>query len=191
MTSIMTPTGILSFPALWTPRPPAPNAEPRYNCNIVFDRAAQATPEYQELRRAVAGAINDKWGAGKSQDKVFLAKTRLPFRPCSEKDYSGYNIEGGVFINPWSKNRPGVVDARRNDIHVASDVWAGQLCRATVHVFAYDTAGNRGVAFNLNNLQIVKADMPRLDGRRPAKDEFPDAEGEDAMAGADADYPPF
>ena len=42
---------------------------------------------------------------------------------------------------------------------------------ATLNVFAYDKAGNRGVSFRLNNVQKLD-DGERLDGRLKAEDDF-------------------
>lgn len=185
MSSIRTPTGMISFPSLFKATVPKGlvGVEPRFSVNLILGPAAQKTPEYLFLRKTVAETIDEKFGAGKSKDVEWLRRMKFksPFRPTADRDYTGYDIEGGVFIAPWSKNKPGIVDANREDILVPSDVWSGQLARCTVHAFAYDQSGNKGVAFNLNNIQIVKADMPRLDGRKSAKDEFDDAdEGSDA-----------
>src|SRR5262245_47050837 len=114
--SLRTPVGVLSFPNLFSPRPRAPGGEPVYQCSILFDQAAQRDPQYAALRRAVAAEIDEKNGAGKAQDRAFMAGVRLPFRPCSEKAYKGYDIEGGMFISPWTKSRPGLVDAQLQEI---------------------------------------------------------------------------
>jgi hypothetical protein len=159
---------------LFSPRPRAPGQEPCYACSILFDAAAQRTPAYQELRRAVAEEIDAKNAPGKCRDQVFMARVRLPFRPCKEKAYKGYDIPNGMFISPWTKSKPGVVDANRNEVIMPEDIWAGQLVRATVAPFWYDTNGNKGVSFALNNLQICRTDGERLDGRKAAVDDFED-----------------
>lgn len=178
--NIRTPIGILSFPVLFSPRPRAPGGEPVYQLSLLFDKQAQAHADYAALKRAVAQVIDDQWGAGKSSDRGFLNGLRLPFRKTSDKQYKGYDIPDGIFISPWSKNRPGIVDANRAEITMAEDVWAGQYARATVSPFAYNQAGNKGVSFGLNNLQICRTDGERLDGRRAAVDDFDDY----ALAGA-------
>jgi hypothetical protein len=174
MSSLRTPIGILSFPRVFAPRPRAQGSEPVYQINLLFDRTSQATPEFAALRRAVAETIDETFGANKHQDKAFVAGLRLPFRKCSEKKYKGYDIDGGIYIAPWSKTRPGVVDANRREIVVPEDVWAGQMARATVAPFAYNNSGNKGVSFALNNLQICRTDGERLDGRIAAEDDFDD-----------------
>jgi|SRR5215469_6324719 len=173
--SLKTPIGIISFPVLFTPRALAGNmagGEPRFSCSLLFDAVAQKTPEFLAMRKAVAQAIDERWGKGKSQDKAFLSKIRMPFRKCSDKTYDGYDIPGGVYISPWTKTRPGIVDANRQEITVPGDVWAGQSARATVNCRAYAQQGNQGVHFLLNNVQICRTDGRRLDGRKSALEDF-------------------
>jgi hypothetical protein len=188
MSSLRTPIGILSFPRVFSPRPRAQGGEPVFQVNLLFDRTAQAAPEFAALRRAVADAIDEAFGADKHKDKQFVAGLRLPFRRCAEKKYKGYDIENGVYIAPWSKSRPGVVNAQRQEITVPEDVWAGQMARATVAAFAYNNSGNKGVSFALNNLQICRTDTERLDGRVAAEDDF-DEYGDAGNALVDEDAP--
>lgn len=187
--SLRTPIGILSFPNLFSPRARAPGGEPVYQCSLLFDQAAQKDPAFAALKRAVLEEIDNKCGPGKSQDKQFMIGMRSPFRPTAEKPYAGYEIEGGVFISPWTKTKPGLVDAVRNEILVPEDLWAGQLVRATVSPFYYNNSGNKGVSFALNNLQLCAAGTRRLDGRKAAKDDFPDYDGPGAMVTADDEIP--
>jgi hypothetical protein len=187
--SVRTPIGTLSFPNLFSPRPRAPGGDPVYQCSILFNTDAQKDPAYEALKRAVREEIDDKCGAGKSRDAQFMAGLRSPFRPTSEKQYSGYDIPGGIFISPWTKSKPGLVDAVRNEIMVPEDIWAGQLVRATVSPFYYNTSGNRGVSFALNNLQVCRTDGPRLDGRKKAVDEFDDYNGPGAAVMEDNELP--
>ena len=189
--ALQTPIGLLSFPHVFVARPAAPGAEPRFSCSLLFDTVAQKDPKFLALRQAVGAAIEERW-PGKSKDPAFLAKLRSPFRKTSEKEYMGYKeMIGGIYISPWSKDRPGIVDARVQDIMVPADVWPGQMARATVRPFAYEISGNAGVSFNLNNIQICRTDGPRLDGRRSAAEEFDSVNAEDAGAMSMADEPPF
>jgi len=166
MAAIMTPYGLLSFPNLFTPRAPAEGTEPRYSINLVFDEKAQKAPEYIAMQKAVIACAKEEFG-----DDVNLKGLRLPFRDAGEKEYAGYN-DGDMFVSAWTKQKPGLVNAQRSEILDPSDVWAGQLARATIKPFAYNVSGNKGVSFALNNVQIVKKDMPRLDGRKAAEDDF-------------------
>ena len=181
--SIRTPVGVLMFEHLFVARPVVAGGEPRFNMVLVFDAAAQATQEYKNLRAAAAEAVDATFGAGKSKDKAFMASLRSPFRDAQEKkQYNGFDA-GKVFICPWTKSKPGLVDGNLQDITAPSDVWAGQLARATVVAFAYNQGANKGVNFMLNNVQITASDMPRMDGKKNASADF-EATG---AAGASAD----
>ncbi len=186
MTALITPFGILSFPNLFTPRPPAEGADPRYSLTLVFDQQAQASNEFKILKDAVAQCAREKWG------NKMPSNLRSPFRDAAEKDYAGYE-EGFIFINAWTKTAPGLVGPSREDILDPNDIWAGQLARASVKPFAYDNSGNKGVAFGLENVQIGKFDMPRLDGRTAAHKAFGDADVSSYMAdtpnNSDSDFP--
>lgn len=176
-----TPIGRLCFTdSLFTPKERQEGSNKlAYSVIIGFDTAAMKTQAYQDLRAAVAAAAADKFGAVKAQDAAFMRAIRLPFRNASEKEYAGFD-QFEVFISPWTpavdqggnkKSPPQVVDLYGTDM-VPTDVWSGQLGRATVRAFAYDTNGNKGVAFMLEHVQVVKADEPRIDGRRTAQQAF-------------------
>ena len=189
---ILTPQGVLSYPHLFKPRPVTEGGEPRYSCNLIFDQAAQKTKEYAALRKACYQASVDFWGEAKVRDPKFAAGIRSPFRPCTDRDGTmGYDVPGGVFIGPWSKNQPGVVDPGVIEITMPTDVYAGQLARARVNAFAYEVSGNRGVSFGLQNVQITRRHMPRLDGRKPATQSFDPIDEEEAKGTAIDDDIPF
>lgn len=177
--ALRTPVGMLSFPHLFVPKPVVAGGEPRFSLSLVFDKTALSSPEYQALRQAVAEAIDAEFGKGKSRDVNFLRGLRLPFRKAEDKQYAGYE-PGKMFISPWTKNKPGLVDGQLRDITAPADVWAGQLARCTVAPFAYSQGANKGVNFMLNNVQITDADQPRMDGRKNASQDF------DPVAGASA-----
>lgn len=187
MPALLTPIGRLAFCHLFEPWAGDGGGEPRYQAALIFDPVAQKSPEYQALKQAVFDCGIAEWGEAKMRDGNFFKTLRMPFRAAGEKDYEGFE-EGFTWINPRSKNRPGVVDARRQDITVPDDVWSGQLARFFVNPFAYEVHGNRGVSFGLNHVQITRRDMPRLDGRMPASRAFTDVEEEGAPS-TDSDLP--
>jgi len=165
-----TPIGVLSFPALFTPRAPSPGADERYSCVLIFDENAQNTPEYKAMKKEALAAAQAKWGT-KATDMIQKGQLRLPFRDASEKsEFAGYD-EGKIFVSLWTKQKPDVIDGRLNDV-VPSDVFAGCLARATYGCFAYEQQGNKGVSFGLNNLQIADFTTPRLDGKKKGKNDF-------------------
>lgn len=168
----LSPIGMISFPHLFTPKAPAQGAEPRFSINLIFDKAAQADPAFKELKKQVMAAAEEEW-PGKAADMFKTGKLRSPFRDCKTKeDFAGYDVDGGVFIQAWTKTKPGIVNGRLQEITVPGDIWAGQLGRIDYKAFGYDNSGNKGVSLLLNNVQITKMDMPRLDGRASADKAF-------------------
>lgn len=180
MANTQTPTGMMMFPHLFVPRPVVQGGDPRFSIILVFSPEQQQDPRYAQLRQGVADAIDAKFGAGKCRDANWLRQVKFssPFRDASEKSqYQGFNT-GHIFIAPWTKTRPGLVDGRLQSIMAPADVFAGQLARAWVSFYAYQVSGNTGCSLMLENVQVVKSDMPRMDGRQAADKVF-DAVNED------------
>lgn len=180
--TVMTPIGVLYFPALFEPKvnKENPGQGARFSGVLLFDKHGVGSSAYTALRAAVKQAIVDKFGDAKANDANFVRNLRTPFRPASEKTYGGFE-DGEVFISAWTKEAdgaPGVVDVRGSKILVPADVWGGQLARFTVRPFAYDSNGNKGVSFGLEHVQIVKADEPRRDGKQSAEDAFKNDDGD-------------
>lgn len=170
--SIVTPYGTMCFPTLFEPRSAVPGQEARYSVVLLFDEEMQRTPEFKALQDEIVAAAQEKFGAR------LPGNLRMPIRKADEKSqYEGFT-PGKVFIAPWSKNRPGLVDNMRNEILTKDEVWAGQLARAYIRPFAYDTSGNKGVGLMLEHVQIVKKNMPRIDGRKAATAVFGDVSDE-------------
>lgn len=185
---MLTPIGRLAFPNLFKPRAAVAGAEPRYSTILLLDEDAQKSDEFKALKQAVFECIEDEWGAAKAKDSTFVKSLRLPFRDAGEKSYEGFE-KGMVFIAPWTKSQPGIVDAQVQDIINPERVWAGQLARLDVNAFAYNQSGNKGVSLGLNHVQITNEDQPRFDGRKQASDVFGAIGGAASAPDADDDLP--
>ena len=170
MAHLNTPNGTLSFPSLFQPRARAENGEPVYSAVLIFSPEQQKSPRYKALVEACVAKAKEKFG-----DKVVLKDVKMPFRDAGEKagQWGGFE-EGQTFISPWSKSKPTVVDARREEIFTPEDVWAGQLVRMNVTPFHWTNSGRKGVSFALNHVQIADPDRPRIDGRGTASSVFDD-----------------
>jgi hypothetical protein len=188
---ILTPTGMLMFNHLTTKSPRFPGGDPVFNFVLLMDNekplGAKASAEWKDMRAGIAEAIDAEWGAGKSQDAAFVGKLQLPIHDATEKSkYTGF-VPGKVYISPWTKEAPRIDNLQRKAILDANDIWAGQLARAVVVFFPYDySANSKGVGVMLNGVQIMKSDMPRMDGRTSGSN-GPSAFPDDQEAGADAD----
>ena len=166
--SILTPYGTLCFPVVWEAKSPVPGQEPRFSIMLLIDEAHQKGPEFKALQNEILVAAQEKFGA------KLPPNLRMPIRKAEEKaQYEGFT-PGKVFISPWTKQRPGLVDNMRNEILTKEDIWPGQTARAWIRPFGYDTQGNKGVGLMLEHVQIVKKNMPRIDGRKAASQVFGD-----------------
>ena len=171
MTKITTPEATLSYENLFEPSAPDGSfAEPQYSACLVFNKEA----DLSELEKAVEDAGKLKWGE-KFSGMRKSGEIRVPFRNdrLTEKGYP----PDSTYINVRSKQKPGIVstyageDGKPQLITDHDEVYSGCKVRATLNVFAYDKAGNRGVSFRLNNVQKLD-DGERLDGRLKAEDDF-------------------
>lgn len=183
--TLMTPIGIACFvDGLFKPKPAAKGSDKlRHSFILLFDTNGVKSTAYEELRRGVHEAVAEKFGAAKANDPAFLRSIKSPFRPAAEKNYTGFE-KGEIYISPWCNpdTPPGIVDLHGQKIVVPTDVWSGQLARATVRPFAYDSNGNKGAAFYLEHVQIVKQDMPRLDNKVDAAAAFAQADNSQLAA---------
>ena len=144
--------------------------KPKFSIRAAFPPSANLAP----LKKEAELAAKEKWG-----DKI--PKTlRSPFRTNEELENPIVGIGDDWVIMSFSANedrRPGIVGPTLQDIIDDSDVYSGAWYRAQVRAFAYETAGNKGVSFGLQNVQKIKDDDPIGNGRIPASKAFEPVEG--------------
>lgn len=155
----------VSFPAVFTPKESLTPGQPaKFTLTMLFPVAA--IEAINAMKAAAAAACEKKWGADRAK---WPRPMRSPFGNGEEKDYDGY--KGHVYINATSAQKPGIVDAALQPITDETKFYAGCYARATVVAYAYDKAGNRGVAFSLHNVQKLRDGAP-FGSRRAAGDDF-------------------
>ena len=139
--------------------------KPKYSIRAAFP----PTAKLDALKKEAEAAAKEKWG-----DKI--PKTlRSPFRTNEELENPIVGIGDDWVVMTFSANedrRPGIVDAKLQDIIDDSDVYSGAWYRAQVRAFAYENAGNKGVSFGLQNVQKLRDDDPIGSGRIPASKAF-------------------
>lgn len=106
------------------------------------------------LKTAMKNALDKKWN-GK-----YPANLRNPLRDGdteTKQDGSslGDQYKGCYFIRCKTNEKPGTVDANGNALMAANDFVSGDYGRVSVTAYAYSQAGNNGVAFWLNNIQML------------------------------------
>jgi hypothetical protein len=175
-TRVMTPEATLSYPHLFEPSAGPDGGEAKFSAVFVFVRGTDLTA----MKTAAQAAGEAKFGA-KFVEGVHTGKFRWPFRDDVED--KGYPA-GSIFVSARSKQAPGIVSrfkdtdgkpkvitAEQQKPGDPGELYAGSKVRATLAAYGYDKAGNKGVAFALNNVQKL-GEGERLDNRRAAADDF-------------------
>lgn len=165
---IVTPVGEASYAFVFRPQKAMQEGKPdQYSLTLLWD---EKHPKLQDLQKAIEEVAIKKFGA-KAPQMLAKGQLRSPIRSGSERDQEDY--QGKVFLTARSTDRPQVVDADAEPIMDQLDFYSGCLARMDVYLYAYDKAGNKGVAAILSSVQKLE-EGPRKSGRRSAREAFSD-----------------
>lgn len=139
-----------------------------YSVVAVFKKGEDLT----KLKNAVTEILTEKLGPDKTK---WPKNLKSPFRDQGEREKdgvlpNGYE-HGAIFMTLKSSQKPGVVDANVQPIIDEAEFYAGCYAHATIRPYYYDSKGNKGVAFGLQNIQKLSDGEP-LSGRANATSEF-------------------
>ncbi len=163
-TRVVTDTVRFSFCHVCSPRKNEFNGKDEFSTQILIAKSDTAT--VAAIKAAAKAALLAKFG-----DKI-PAKARNPMRDGdteTKADGSELSAEyrDHYFMTVKSSKRPGIIDAQGVELLGSDDVASGDHGRVSLNSYAYDTAGNKGVAFGLNNVQLTKKG-DSLGGARPS-----------------------
>jgi hypothetical protein len=165
-TKVVTGKARLSYVHVFEPHAIEDGQEPKYSVCLLIPKSDKET--LRKIKAAVEAAKTA--GAAKWGGKV-PANLKTPLRDGDEERSDQPEYEGHYFINCSSKTKPGVVDARVQPILDSTEIYSGCYGRASINFYAFNTAGNKGIACGLNNIQKL-ADGDYLGGRSRAEDDF-------------------
>lgn len=181
-TTVVTPKFRMAFPNILTPTTNLQN-EKEWSVTALFP----VDTDLSKLRDAVDAACAKKWGEDK---KKWPKNLRMPFADGNTKGkedsdgnfkvYEGYQdtvvvvFKRKVSTKTGENRPPEVVMANPHISAEEEDVYGGRWAKAVVRAFAYDAAGNKGVSFGLNHVQILDHDTPIGGGANRASDMFDD-----------------
>lgn len=179
-TRLITPIGILSYPHLDKPQPGVNGGEPKYSITLVFDKEAQATPQFAAMQAAAIEAATETFGAtmtvsGKKisiEQALKVGAIKNPFRK-DETGMKGYP-EGAVYVGIRSSDQPQLIRADKSLVDqkdIRDTFYPGSKARASVVAGAYNKEVNKGVTFYLGNVQKT-GEGERLDSRKTADQDF-------------------
>lgn len=165
-TKVVTGRARLSYVHVFEPHAIEDGQDPKYSVCLLIPKTDKET--LRKIKAAVEAAKTA--GAAKWGGKI-PANLKTPLRDGDEERSDSPEYEGHYFINCSSKTKPGVVDARVQPILDSTEIYSGCYGRASINFYAFNTAGNKGIACGLNNLQKL-ADGDYLGGRSRAEDDF-------------------
>lgn len=171
---ILTPPGEAAHAFVFRPSPPmdgAANKDPQFQLTLLWDDGKHL----DKLRKAIEDVAVAKFGA-KAKQMLEKGQLKNPLRDGDETNQEWKH--GKLFLTARSTERPEVVDADMSDIIDTSKFYGGCIARMDLWLYAFDKAGNKGVAAILNNVQKV-GDGERKGGRRSAAEAFEALSDED------------
>ena len=138
-----------------------------YSMTILIPKSEVETVRL--IKEACKAAIEKKWGAKPPQ------RLRNPLRDAdAEASAKGVDPAPGYaehfFVKLKTYLKPGIVTRENKPVTDTEAFMSGDYCRVSITAAAYDTAGNAGVSFWLNNIQVLERGEPL--GRSRAEDEF-------------------
>jgi len=170
---LITPPFRVAFPHVFQPNPRQTDKE-QYDVAMLFPKE---DTNMDHIQASIDYIVKEDW-------KGKIKGLKLPIRDGDEdpafEDYQESH-EGMLVMSARTVFKPGVVDKNLEDIIDPGDFYSGCWARASITAFSYDTAGNKGVSFSLNNLQKLKEDEPFASAGMRASDEFEDEEIPDNM----------
>lgn len=180
LTKVVTGVVRLSFVHVFEPWSAKPEDDKKFSVMLLIPKAtAEGKATIKKIRAAQQVALENGKGKvfGGSIPKLWKDTLR---DGDEEKDTEEYpEFAGHMFMSVNSKNKPGVVDNNLNAILDPTELYSGCYARVDINAFPFNTSGNKGVSFGLNNIMKVR-DGESLGGvRSKAEDVFAEFAGED------------
>jgi len=171
MAKLLTPHFVASFPQLFNATSYM-ESEPKYSVTAIFHPKNFNKAE-KELWKKMLKEIDQICIATFKKKASMLPKNyKLGLRDGAEKPELNGFTEDCIFTNLTTKFKPGIIDLHDAPVEEEEErVYAGCIMRATVTPYAYNNVG-KGYALGLNNIQLLKWDTPRLDGRTSPSEDF-------------------
>lgn len=167
-TNITTGVVRFSYANVFTPKAVDDNSQPKYSVSLLIPKDDKKT--LKKIRDAIEEAKTNE-----RANKVFggkkPAKMKEPLRDGDEERPDDPVYANCYFIGANSPTKPKIVDRSMEEILDPEDFYSGCYGRASINFYAYNTAGNRGIACGLNALQKIKDGEP-LGGSVSVEDAF-------------------
>lgn len=167
-TKVITGKVRFSYAHVFEPVAMSEGQEPKYQVSLIIPKSDLKTLEKIEKAIEAAKVVGkDKI----SKNGKLMPGLKMPLRDGDEDRPDNPEYADSMFINCSSKIKPGIVDKDLNPIMSQDEFYSGCYGRASINFYAFNNAGNRGIACGLNNLQKL-ADGEALAGGASAEEDF-------------------
>jgi hypothetical protein len=187
--SLKLPPALGSYANLFEPKEiEGSTSGPKYGICLLWPATE---PALAQLRAAIEEVAVKKFGpAAKDWLKQPGNRFKNPLRDGTTEKPADPFYAGKLFMNASSKRQPGIAavqmiggEKKLVKIYEEEEAYSGCTFIASVSLYAFEKAGNRGVGVGLNNLLVVKKGE-RLAGRSVESD-FADFVDEGAAVDTD------
>lgn len=169
----------LSFVNVFEPRPnTTPGAKPKYGATLLIPKTATQT---MAKINAAIDETKAEYGA-KNPKATWIRQPKLTlhdgdgFRPTGEE--FGPECKGHWVLGTSSQRQPMIVDANKIPILDSNEVYSGCYALAVINFYAYDTAGNKGIACALDGI-MKTGDGERFGGGHVTVNAFDNVAADD------------
>lgn len=159
----------LGYVHLLEPYAASPEQDPKFSCMLIIPKTAKRT--LAAIKAAQAAAIEEQKGKFGGKVPKNLKSTLHDGDEDADLERNP-ELEGCYYMNVSAKRRPGVVDRDLNPILDSTEVYSGIYARVSMSAYCYNTNGNRGVTFGLENVQKVRDGEMLGGGASRAEDDF-------------------
>ena len=172
-TKVITNPVRLSYTHILEPSSSFEGQDPKYSTVILVPK--DDTETIEKIEAAQKQALED------GKNTKFNGKIPKPwkntFRDGDEEadleknpEYAGHMF---MSVSANADRRPGIVDAQLQPVMDPDQVYSGVYARVSINAFAFNTSGNKGVSFGLNNVMVLGYG-DRLAGGATAESDFAD-----------------
>lgn len=153
---------------------------PKYSVSLIIPKSDTET--VTKVKAAIEAAYKDgeETLKGKGRTVPVLSDIQNPLIDGDIKRPDDPAYANSYYLNAKSDTAPGIVDADVNPILSHSEVYSGVYGRASIHFYAYNKAGNKGISCSLDNLQKIRDGKP-LGGKKPASEDFSTEDSDDFL----------
>ena len=183
---LSTPSGKVIFPEVFVPVPRKGSDKLRYSLMLIYVKDdIMQTDEFKEMIRCLDEAAKEMFKVAGYRSTFKGKPLNSPFKTSEHYDFIGED-EVGIRFN--TKFKPDILDPDgQTYLETDKDFYSGCIARVTYDTTAYDVEGNRGVKFQLCNVQKTGVGERWVGSRKRATEEFGAVECEPGSFGSEVD----